>query len=99
MERYRHLLCFLFLLFVGMVAFGHSALRPLFYDEIVTVNVAAFSRIHDVWQFYARGLDTPSPISSLLGTALVLFAIAVLAAWIPAQRASRVEPMQALRHD
>ena len=44
------------------------------------------------------GLQPHDPVS-LVGTALVLFAIAVLAAWIPAQRASRVEPMQALRHD
>ncbi len=37
--------------------------------------------------------------ASLAATATVLFAVALLAGWIPAARASRVEPMEALRHE
>jgi len=35
----------------------------------------------------------------LAGAAAVLVAVAILAAWIPAYRASRIDPMTALRHD
>ena len=41
----------------------------------------------------------PRDPASLTASALLLLAIALLAAWIPAQRASHVEPMKALRHD
>ncbi|NUQ27288.1 MAG: FtsX-like permease family protein [Acidobacteriaceae bacterium] len=44
------------------------------------------------------GLGPHDPIS-LAGAGLLLLAIAVTAAWIPAARASRIEPMEALRHD
>ena len=37
--------------------------------------------------------------ASLMVTATVLFAVAILAGWIPAARASRVEPMEALRDE
>jgi predicted permease len=44
------------------------------------------------------GLSPNDPIS-LTSAALLLLAIAIIAAWIPAARASRIEPMEALRHD
>ncbi len=44
------------------------------------------------------GLQPRDP-ASLAGSALLLLAIALLAAWIPAARASRVEPTVALRHE
>lgn len=44
------------------------------------------------------GLQPRDP-ASLAGAALLLLAIALLAGWIPAARASRVEPMVALRHE
>lgn len=44
------------------------------------------------------GLGPDDPIS-LAGAGLLLLAIAITAAWIPAARASRIEPMEALRHD
>ena len=37
--------------------------------------------------------------ATLVGAAALLFAVALLAGFIPARRASRVEPMQALRHE
>jgi ABC-type lipoprotein release transport system permease subunit len=43
------------------------------------------------------GLKPTDPFT-LTGAALLLFAIAMLAGWIPARRASLIQPMQALRH-
>jgi predicted permease len=41
----------------------------------------------------------PSDPFSLTASALLLLAMALISGWIPAARASRVEPMEALRHD
>jgi 4-amino-4-deoxy-L-arabinose transferase-like glycosyltransferase len=39
----------------------------------------------------------PNDPRTLLGSALLLLTTALLAAWLPSRRASRVEPMSALR--
>ncbi len=44
------------------------------------------------------GLKPGDPLS-LAGSALLLLGIALIAGWIPAARASKIEPMEALRHD
>jgi predicted permease len=44
------------------------------------------------------GLKPTDPFT-LTGAALLLFAIAMLAGWIPARKASLIQPMQALRHE
>jgi predicted permease len=44
------------------------------------------------------GLQPHDPLS-LGSAALLLLAVALTAAWIPAARASHIEPMEALRHD
>ncbi len=44
------------------------------------------------------GLQPADPVS-LAGAAGLLLGIALLASWVPALRASRVEPMEALRHE
>jgi predicted permease len=42
---------------------------------------------------------SPTDPTTLIGTACLLFAMAVAAAYGPARRASRIDPMQALRHE
>jgi predicted permease len=44
------------------------------------------------------GLQPTDP-ASLVGAAVLLLSVALLAGWVPAMRASRVEPMEALRHE
>jgi hypothetical protein len=46
----------LVLLFVALV--GLAASDYLWYDELVIVRVAALPHWHDIWNFYASGLDT-----------------------------------------
>jgi len=44
------------------------------------------------------GLD-PADLIVLVGTSLLVIAVAVLAAWIPARRAAQIDPMEALRYE
>jgi ABC-type lipoprotein release transport system permease subunit len=44
------------------------------------------------------GLKPNDPVTLACAAAL-LFMVALLAGWVPARRASRVQPMQALRHE
>ena len=44
------------------------------------------------------GVKAADPLS-VLGAGLLLLAVALSSGWIPARRASRLEPMDALRHE
>ena len=57
-------LCLLGIVFV--LGAGRAASKALWYDELMTYGAAVLPHWGDVWQFYAHGLDTPSPLSSLL---------------------------------
>jgi ABC-type antimicrobial peptide transport system permease subunit len=46
--------------------------------------------------FYGIGPNDPLTI---IGAATLMIAVAALAAWIPAQRAARIDPMEALRYE
>jgi predicted permease len=64
----------------------------------VVVGVVAALGLGRLIKSMLYGLQ-PSDPASLVGAAVVLLGVALLAGWIPAMRASRVEPMEALRHE
>ncbi|UCG58008.1 MAG: FtsX-like permease family protein, partial [Phycisphaerales bacterium] len=44
------------------------------------------------------GIRPHDPVT-MIGAAMLMIAVAALAAWIPARRAARIDPMEALRHE
>jgi len=47
---------------------------------------------------YMSGIGSADPVA-LAGVSLLLVAVAFIACWIPARRATRVDPMDALRYE
>ena len=64
----------------------------------VTVGVAVALGLGQLLKSMLYGLQPTDP-ASLVGAAVLLLGVALLAGWVPAMRASRVEPMEALRHE
>ena len=64
----------------------------------VLAGLAAAFALAQLVKSMLYGLTATDP-TSFAAAALLLLTIALLAAWIPALRASRVEPMEALRHE
>jgi len=48
------------------------------------------------WFFY--GIEPHDPLT-VIGTILIMLSVATLAAWIPASRAAKIDPMEALRYE
>jgi ABC-type antimicrobial peptide transport system permease subunit len=44
------------------------------------------------------GIEPHDPLT-VIGTILIMLTVAALAAWIPARRAAKVDPMEALRYE
>ena len=59
------LLCLLFVALVGLAASDY-----LWYDELIVIRVAALPHWRDIWNFYARGLDTIGLLYALVLHAL-----------------------------
>lgn len=73
------LLC---LFFVALV--GEASTVYLWYDELVVIRVAGLPHWHDIWNFYASGLDTIGLLYGLvLHAALRLPASAEISARLP----------------
>jgi ABC-type antimicrobial peptide transport system permease subunit len=44
------------------------------------------------------GIEPDDPLT-MIGAATLMIAVAALAAWMPARRAARIDPMEALRYE
>ena len=64
----------------------------------VLAGLAAALGLGQLVKSMLYGLKPADPLS-FSGSSCLLLAVALIAAWIPALRASRVEPMEALRHE
>lgn len=64
----------------------------------IAVGLSAALLVTRLLRTMLFGLKSDDPVT-LAGAALLLLAVALLAGLVPALRASRVEPMQALRHE
>ena len=64
----------------------------------IVAGIAAALGLGRLVKSMLYGLSPNDPIS-LTGAGLLLLAVVLTASWIPAARASRIEPMEALRHD
>lgn len=74
------LLCLFFLALIGLAASDY-----LWYDELVIVRVAGLPHWHDIWNFYASGLDTIGLLYALvLHATLKLPASAEISSRLPA---------------
>ena len=64
----------------------------------VAVGLAAALLLGRLVKSMLYGMQPADPVA-MLGSAVLLLLVALLAGWVPAMRASRLEPMVALRHE
>jgi ABC-type lipoprotein release transport system permease subunit len=74
----------------------NDGFRPILAGVVLGVLASAgVSRLLSAMLFGLNSLDA----ISFVGVSLLLIAIALLATWLPARRAMRVDPMVALRYE
>jgi ABC-type antimicrobial peptide transport system permease subunit len=64
----------------------------------VVIGFAGAFAVTRVASSFLFGVSATDPVTFVC-VAILLFAVALLACWIPARRATRVDPLGALRHD
>ena len=78
---------------------GGSALAGLALVGLgLVIGIVAFFGVGRVIAAILYGVGTRDPITLAIGI-MLLAGAALLASWLPARRASRVDPMEALRHE
>jgi predicted permease len=78
--------------------------RPILQGALILAGIGvaiglpvalALSRL---MRFLFYGIEPHDPLT-VIGTILIMLSVAVLAAWIPARRAAKIDPMEALRYE
>jgi hypothetical protein len=65
-ESHRRAASLLLLILIACAATAQSALKPFWWDELASYDIAQLPRTSDVWSFFRAGLDTPSPMPTLI---------------------------------
>lgn len=69
LERHSTLAAAVLLAGFLLIAIGFAAHKLFWYDELITVFTASLPTVGDLLRFYSTGLDTTSPIASLVARA------------------------------
>jgi predicted permease len=64
----------------------------------VAIGIPVALALVRVIRFIFYGIEPHDPIT-MIGAAVLMVAVAALAAWIPARRAAKIDPMEALRYE
>jgi ABC-type antimicrobial peptide transport system permease subunit len=64
----------------------------------VTIGLPVALALVRVIRVLFYGIEPNDPVT-MIGAAVLMIAVAALAAWIPARRAARIDPMEALRYE
>jgi putative ABC transport system permease protein len=73
-----------------------EAMRPVVIG--VVVGLAAAAGVSQILVAFLFGLSTLDPVT-FVSVAVLLMAVALLAGYVPARRATKVDPMVALRYE
>jgi hypothetical protein len=57
---------FFLLALLGIAATNQSANKLFWWDELASYDIAQLPHSNDVWNFFKAGLDTPSPVPTLI---------------------------------
>lgn len=72
-QRHCRAIALFFLILIAGAAAAQSVLKPFWWDELASYDIAQLPRIADVWSFFHAGLDTPSPVPTLIVHAVLHF--------------------------
>ncbi len=78
--------------------------RPILREALtlaaigVAIGLPAALALVRLIRFIFYGIEPYDPLT-MIGAAVLMVAVAALAAWIPARRAAKVDPMEALRYE
>jgi len=66
LQKYRWAFVSVLLAFIAIAATSQSAVKLFWWDELASYDVAKLPHAADVWSFFRAGLDTPSPVPTLI---------------------------------
>jgi ABC-type antimicrobial peptide transport system permease subunit len=78
--------------------------RPILLEALiltaigVVIGLPAALALGSLMRSLFYGIEPHDPLT-MVGTAVLMAAVAALAAWIPARRAAKIDPMEALRYE